>query len=1258
MPSPSWEISADTGGTFTDCLIRTPEGLLQHMKVLSSSRLRGTIVTADGATCHVKVQWPTQADIFVGYHFLDLSDQTEYTVVETNLTKGTIRLDKPIQGEPGAGFEIYAYEEPPILAARLATNTPLNQPLPPITMRLGSTRGTNALLEKKGARVAFVITRGFKDLLRIGTQERPDLFAVEVVKAAPLHSVVFEVDERIGYDGEVVTSLSDEAINQLAKEIQRSKADSVAISFLNSYRNPDHENRLAAALISRGQQYVTTSSALSKDVQWLPRATTAVVNAYLHPVIERYLAGISAALRQGSLMVMTSAGGLSQAEQFTPKDSLLSGPAGGVVGAVAAAKRVGVDHLLTLDMGGTSTDVARYSGQFDYQFRTQVGGADLHSPSLAIHTIAAGGGSKCFVHGGALKVGPESEGARPGPACYGVGGGLTLTDVNLLLGYLSEEHFAFPVDRKAAEEALSKVMRALPSDSNLSSLQVLTGFREIANEKMAEAMRQISIGQGVNPSTHAFLAFGGAGGQHACAVASLLEMKTILFPFEAGLLSAAGIQQATIERTGSRSILTAWSQLNGLDQIVSELVEELSESLKLEGLSRDQIEVKRTTVHLRLLGQDSTLEVQYADDSTLPALFEKAYHDCYGYAPSQLPLEVESVKVVAGGRKATVEQKGMNASFGHEHDVLQQRAAVQEAWQDIPVHDWKGLKPGSTFMGPALVANDFGSLWVEEGWMFALSSENVAVLTHLVTSSSPSGMAPQEAVALELYTNRFKSIAANMGALLKRTAFSVNIKERLDFSCALLNAGGELVVNAPHIPVHLGGIGLCVRDVAQRLTLEDGDVVLTNHPGMGGSHLPDLTLIAPVFSNGKRIGFVANRAHHAELGGTRPGSMPPDAKSLAEEGVVFDPIYVIKAGVPQWQSITDRLEGHRYPSRSVPENLADLRAGMASLNQGKQNLQSLCAQFGADEVAHYMDALFDQAEQLLNEALIPFRGKSWSASTALDDGHLICVKVTVSDRLTLDFTGTSPQHPGNLNATPAIVNSAVIYVLRLLVGGQIPLNEGIMRRVSLHLPTCFLNPDFPAALEECPAVVGGNTETSQRIVEVLMMAFGLSASSQGTMNNVLFGNDHFGYYETIGGGTGAGPGFPGCDGVHSHMTNTRITDPEIMELRYPVRVKEFSIRPDSGGEGQWLGGDGLTRKLEFLEPLQITVLSQHRKEGPAGMAGGASGAIGYQHIERVDGSVDQLQAVDSTQVQAGDTLMIATPGGGGYGKLQSDSDHG
>lgn len=1259
-----WKIWIDTGGTFTDCMAIDPEGGLHRVKVLSKSALRGKIVgILDPTSLVFSSSWATDSDIFRNYHFRILGEDQSVTKIRSlESAEKIIHLDREILSDDfkGHDFEIFANEEAPLLATRIVTKTSLFKSFPLLEMRLGSTIGTNALLERKGAKTALIVTRGFKDLLVIGNQQRPDIFSLHIEKPPPLYAEVFELDERLSRDGTPLVIPDERSFQYINKNLVKRGIESIAISLLHSYQNQDHEKKLKLFFELKNQRYITSSSEIAPVIHYLNRTETCVVNAYLAPLVKRYLDSVIHNLEQGSLRIMTSAGGLVDHSGYLPKDSLFSGPAGGVVGAAEAGRKGGIKNLLSFDMGGTSTDVARYDGKFEYQYETKIGNSTIVSPSLNIETIASGGGSICQFDGFKFSVGPESAGSSPGPACYGEGGPLTITDVNLLLGRLDDQNFGIPINRSKSEKVLMDLLGS-GGRRNIPLEKFLSGFIQIVNEKMANAIRKISVNKGYDPGQYTLVSFGGAGGQHAVDLANILNINSILISYDASLLSAVGMGHAHIERFAVRQILQPLDKIRpSLPSLVQECSETAIRELKKENVPGDSIRINAVLFYLRFKGQETTLEVEY-DGKDLRAKFKEAYQNLYGHWISNRIIEVESIKTIAVDQFPEERSQKKKITPYIPDSGKFKDAFIDEHWQNIPVYRWEELKPGATMEGPCLINSQYTTVVVNHGWKFSINAHDQAIgqkhiQDHSYYQNSHRGKEEINSINLELFTNRFSAIAEEMGALLKRTSFSINIKERLDYSCAVLDENGELIVNAPHIPVHLGGLGLCVRSMIERFEFQPGDVVITNHPGFGGSHLPDITLVAPVFDKNKELlGFVANRAHHAELGGKRPGSMPPDARNLAEEGKVIFPAYLRRGNSIYWTRIKDILSEPPNPSRSIKENLADLNGALASIQSGIQSLKKLSLLYGGEKVKHFMSELKKYACEMLMSSLATNFQTHLVAHEQLDDGSSLKARLSLKGRnIKIDFTGSSNVHSGNLNATPAIVRSAVIYVLRLMIREPVPLNEGIMKFVRILIPEGFLNPGFSDDPALCPAVVGGNTETSQRIVDTLIKALNLAACSQGTMNNFLFGDQNFSYYETICGGVGAMEGFHGASAVHQHMTNTRITDPEVLEFRYPVRLDHFYVRENSGGKGRWQGGNGVTRKMTFLAPLEITLLSQHRKVAPYGMNGGKSGVVGNQWILRQNGKKELLNGIDAAKVEPGDAVVIQTPGGGGWGALNDE----
>lgn len=1236
-----------------------PNGKFLRAKILSSSSFRGTVKRRlDSRTFLVEQKWGAAEGLVGGLQFkLAGSSLSGVEIAEWSPEKSVIKLKRPLDAAvgPGTPFELISREESPVLAARVVTGTPLGKKLPPMEMRLGTTRGTNALLERRGAKLALFVTRGFEDLVKIGTQQRRELFSLDIRPPRQLYAHVVGVEERVGADGRVIEPLKIRQLRERVKHLLQEGINVAAVALLNSYRNPAHEKALALFLERSGFRFVSCSSALAPLIRILPRCETAVVDAYLAPVIGSYLRALASALGRSRLWIMTSAGGLVGAGDYRPKDSLLSGPAGGVAGAAAAGKMSGFDKVISFDMGGTSTDVARYDGDFEYVFEQRVGDAHLLAPALAIQSVAAGGGSILSFDGARLRVGPESAGAHPGPACYGSGGPLTLTDANLLLGRLDPQRFEMPIYPKRAEQALERIMRAIlrRTGEKVEREEVLEAFLEIANERMADAIRSVSLRRGYDPASYTLVAFGGAGGQHACSVARHLGVRTILVPQEAGLLSAVGLGSAVVERFAEAQILKPLSEIEGsLGGIIRQLERQALGCVAREGLRRSEIEIRRRIVTCRFLGQESALALEYYEGEALRQAFRERYRALFGYVPQGRQIEVEAVRVVASSRRLAFSSRSAFVKATAQPVPVTTKAYIGGRWRAIFRYERAHLGAGWSAAGPCLIVESHTTILVEPGWRASVDNRMALILRRSRAKRAEAERKRPRTAELELFTNRLETIATEMGSMLERTALSTNVKERLDFSCAIFDAGGDLVVNAPHIPVHLGGLGLCVKGVMRALEMGPGDAVVTNHPAFGGTHLPDVTVITPVFWRKKRlVGYVASRAHHAEIGGTRPGSMPPRARTLAEEGVVIPPSYLIKRGRGHWEEMAELLARAPHPSRAVEENLADMRAAVAANNHGVRALCEIVSAWGPAKVGRYMKWLKRYARERVGRALARVGAGRYAAIERLDDGTPLRVAIVIGGRrATFDFSRSGGVHPGNLNATPAVVRSVVMYVLRLLVGEPLPLNDGMMQAVHLRLPCGILNPTFADDPRLAPAVGGGNVETSQRLVDLLLKALRLAACSQGTMNNVVLGTQAYSYYETICGGCGAGPGFAGASAVHSHMTNTRITDCEVIERRYPVRVVRFGIRKGSGGPGRYRGGDGAIREILFLDRMELSLLTQHRTVAPYGMAGGRPGKCGRQLVARASGRVVELPSVAATQVCPGDRLVIETPGGGGWGR--------
>ena len=1228
-----WRISADTGGTFTDCFALDPLGDQVRCKVLSSGCLRARVVQTWAKGVAVEGLGTFDSRVWVGWRCRRVGEMTEGVfVMSAECQGGVVQFELASAGfSVGDLIELRTGEEAPVLGVRLLTGTAPGADFPLMQMRLATTRATNALLEGKGSPTALFVTEGFSDLLAIGDQRRSDLFALCHAPRAVFAKTVVAVRERLAVDGSVLVPLDESALVDAARDVLESGIRHAAVTLLHGFAYPLHERRVAEILMALGFEHVSISSAIAPFAKILTRAQSTVANATLTGPVEAFVRGVSGPLRKAMsgvpLQMLTSAGGLESAATIRPKDLLLSGPAGGAMGAATAAQQMGCGKILTLDMGGTSTDVARIEGRPGYRFVQKVGGMELMAPSVAIETVAAGGGSICAWTPLGLKVGPESAGSDPGPACYGKGGPLTVTDVNVLLGRFDPALAPIPLDVAAARVKAEELRLAVGGSMTLESL--LEGLLALAVEQMADAMRRISVAEGFDPAEYALLAFGGAGPQHACDVAQRLGMRTVLVPKQAGILSAVGLDGAQPERFAQRQMVANVDEFQAsLPELVHELTVEANAAL---GAPTDAT-MQLVLVEMRLRGQDQPLQVTWQRGDDLARLYRLAYERLFGYVPSQdRVIEVVSVRVSVR----------LSSPLGP-------KGAPQ---------DWVPVLGMADLGRQRLIQDAFSTLVVLPGW----SVEHLGDVGYRLHWEDPATAAMSgdglELLKRDLLRHRLHSLVDEMGALLCRTAISTNIRERLDFSCAVLDAEGSLISSAPHIPVHLGALGVCVREAVRGFELEPGDTLITNHPAFGGSHLPDITLITPVFSaNGKLLlGYVANRAHHAEIGGMTPGSMPPDAKCLEEEGVVIPPQYLVRSGQSCFDEVAELFAAGKFPTRSLADNLADLHAQLAANRQGADRLRDLADSAGDAWDARLRDIL-DHSAEVMRRALqrLP---ESSQAKQKLDDGSIIAVQLKRDGAgLLIDFSRTSAVHPGNLNATTAIVRSAVLYALRVWLAQDLPLNEGLLAPVRLLCPEGLLNPKFCGDAACDPAVVGGNVEVSQRLVDALFLALGVQACSQGTMNNLLFGNAHFGYYETVAGGAGAGDGYAGASALHTHMTNTAITDAEILEMRFPVRLWRFEVRRGSGGGGCWAGGDGVIREFEFLTPLTVSMLTQHRVETPYGLHGGSAGHCGEQWLQRrAGGEPERLPPSVRVAVLPGDRLILMTPGGGGYGQAKMGS---
>ena len=1193
-----WQFWIDRGGTFTDIVARDPAGRLSTHKLLSENPAR----YADAAIAGIK--------------------SVLGVAMDASIPPGTIEA-----------------------------------------VKMGTTVATNALLERKGDRTLLIVNRGFADILRIGNQARPRLFDLAITLPTLLYEEVAEIGGRVGVDGTEIEALDEPAARTIFAAARARGIAACAIVLMHAWKYPEHERRLAELAREAGFTQVSASHAVSPLLRLVPRGDTTVVDAYLSPILSRYVAQVSRELDGVRLYFMQSNGGLTAAHSFQGKDAILSGPAGGIVGAARTAGLAGLDRIIGFDMGGTSTDVALYAGAFERAFETEVAGVRMRAPMMAINTVAAGGGSILHFDSSRYRVGPDSAGARPGPACYRNGGPLTVTDANVCVGKIQPQHFpaifgpngdarldATVVHEKFAELAAEI---AAATGEAVDPREVANGFLSIAVANMANAIKQVSVQKGHDVTRFALNCFGGAGGQHACLVADALGMETVFIHPYAGVLSAYGMGLAdqTALREQAVELPLVAGEMAEFSAVAGRLAAEATAALVAQGADPAGIVVRRQ-LHLRYAGTEAALIIGLQDLDALIAAFTAAHRARFGFATPGRALVVETVGVEAIAPGETVTETRLPSRGEGAPEVIDTVAMFSGgAEHATPVYDRTTLLAGDVIAGPALVREANATTVIEPGWSAEITALDHMLLRRVVPQARrvPAGSARPDPVLLELFNNLFMNVAEQTGAVLQNTSMSVNIKERLDFSCAIFDAAGNLVANAPHVPVHLGAMGESVRTVlnARGATLKPGDVVALNNPFNGGTHLPDVTVITPVFdANGLKIlFFVGSRGHHADIGGITPGSTPPDSHTLEEEGVVIDDFLLVDGGEFREAPLRELLGSAKYPARSPDVNIADIAAQVAANEKGVQELGRVVAQFGWETVAAYMRHVMDNAEESVRRVIARIGNGAFNYT--MDDGSLLRVTVTVDQAnrsATVDFTGTAAQSRGNFNAPPAVTRAVVLYVFRCLVGDDIPLNDGCLKPIRLIVPDgSFLAP-HPGA-----AVVAGNTEVSQATCNALFGALGSIACSQATMNNFLFGDATRQYYETICGGTGAGPGFDGTSAIQTHMTNTRMTDPEVLELRYPVRLEEFSIRRGSGGTGKWQGGDGSVRRLRFLEPMTAVIVASRRNVPPFGLAGGHDGAAGRQWVERGNGPPEILTGTDRAELEAGDAFVIETPGGGGYG---------
>ncbi len=1325
-----WNIGVDTGGTFTDCVARHSDGRITRAKVLSTSAFRGVvrggskdslviefasgllqdnvakfftgfvIRAVDGALNRYANEAVTKGenstrDIAQAKHArveaarLLQSGHVEFQIsAAASIRNTTNQKTSFIQGENAvSSLAVHAHElhptgsfvdcvapfEAPILAARLAIGRPFPLPLDDCRICIGTTRGTNALLQGRVSPVTLFVNDGLQDILRIGDQRRIDIFACAPRKPSTLEKSSVGVNARMTCDGHELTALDENALRFGALNCAHAGNTIAAVALLHAAVNPAHEIRVAQLLHEEGFTWVSLSHQCGSTSRFEPRARAAVVDAALSGPVGEFIQSIENGASGADIFMMTSAGGLTPVSAFAPRESLLSGPAGGVASAGDIARECGFTRCVTLDMGGTSTDVARVDGSAEMCDETKVGAATIASPCVAVESVAAGGGSILWWDGEAKRIGPQSAGAVPGPACYGAGGPLTLTDAHFILGHIHADMMPIPMSLNDALQRAHELHAAITqhNDSNIVAgaeqeegathlksknkhetapiklHEMLHEFIGIADEAMAAAIRTVTVRKGVDPTTHALVAFGGAGGLHACAIAQQLGMENIVLPADAGLLCASGISQAPVTRVVWELVLQViGDEQPSLHEKFAQLFERAKKELLDIGMDASTANQTRRVALMRLKGQEESLEIelplanaQPLNADRLRELFKRRFHDTYGFLPDAArAIELERIRL--------------------QVDIARKSLTRAKSDANTPTE----------IIGPRVLSRAHSTAFVAAGWRASTHTSGATILSR---DRSASQSTNTTAHSHELVAARLGSIATDMGEQLRRTAVSPNIKDRLDFSCGLLDADGFLVVNAPHIPIHLGALGVCVREVGKAHAFAPDQVWVVNHPRFGGSHLPDLTVITPIFSkansnadNAELIGFAANRAHHAEMGGTRPGSMPPDATTLAHEGVVIEPTLIVEQGVAHLDRVERQLRGGAWPSRMVADNLADISAQIAANELAVARMRDVLAQTNLESLRAACHKLRASARRAAERALQLLPAVIAPLEERLDDGTVLRAQMHRLEnppRLGIDFTGTSPQHAKNLNAPQAVTRAAVMYSIRVLVGqlsGGItpafPMNEGLLDPIEIILPAgTILSPNFSGAPDKCPACAIGQTETSQRLVDLLWRAFNLAACSQGTINNLLFGNSRFGFYETIAGGAGATMHGDGESGVHTHISNTRITDAEVLERRYPVRLEQFSIRHNSGGAGKFSGGDGLVRRLRFLEAVDLSFLSQHRIEAPYGMNGGDSGARGEQKILRADGRVEELPGIVAARIEEGDAIEIQTPGGGGFGKSGS-----
>ena len=1182
-----------------------------------------------------------------------------FTDIVGRAPNGEIRAHKLLSENPEA------YSDAAIQGIRDLLGIKADAAIPPgqiNSVKMGTTVATNALLERKGDRTVLITTLGFRDALEIGYQARPRLFDLHIIKPELLYETVAEVPERVLADGTVERQLDVDIARQSLQAAYDAGIRAAAIVFMHGYRYHDHENIVAEIAREIGFTQVSVSHEVSPLMKLVGRGDTTVVDAYLSPILRRYVEQVASELGGGGedapkLMFMQSSGGLTAADMFQGKDAILSGPAGGVVGAVETSAMAGFDKIIGFDMGGTSTDVSHYDGVFERAFETEVAGVRMRAPMMRIHTVAAGGGSILHYDGARFRVGPDSAGANPGPKCYRRGGPLAVTDANVMLGKLQPD--LFPTifgpeqDQQLDLEAVHSAFAALAKDTDgaHAAEDVAEGFLRIAVENMANAIKKISVQRGYDVTEYALTCFGGAGGQHACMIADTLGMTTVLVHPLAGILSAYGMGLADI-RSNRQETIEAPLDEECLAKLIVSAARQRRENeaeLALQGVEKaDSTTFPR--VHLRYDGTDSALEIDLGSISEMTAAFEEAHRKQFGFTSPGKTIIAEALAVESAGGGAKAEEQDHELTSDTPAPVAPTKFYSGGAWHEAAIYDRDKLVAGQRITGPAIIVEPTGTNIVEPGWSAEITAKRHLVMTRTTAMQRQAAIGTKaDPVMLEVFNNLFMSIAEQMGVTLEKTAYSVNIKERLDFSCAVFAADGALIANAPHMPVHLGSMDRSVETVIrENPEMHPGDVFMLNAPYNGGTHLPDITVVTPVFDNAAKdiLFYVASRGHHADVGGMAPGSMTPRATSIEQEGVVIDNFKLVDKGTFCEADLQALLTSGEYPCRNPVQNTGDLKAQIAANEKGVQELAKMVGHFGLDVVQAYMGHVQDNAEESVRRFIDALHDCEFTYP--MDQGTQISVKIKVDKKnrsAKVDFTGTSPQQQSNFNAPRPVTRAAVLYVFRCMVADDIPMNAGCLKPIEIILPDdCMLNPVYPAA------VVAGNVETSQAVTDTLFGALGAMAACQGTMNNFNFGNQRYQYYETICGGSGAGPDHDGTSAVHTHMTNTRLTDPEVLEWRYPVVLEDFHVRRGSGGQGKYKGGDGTLRTVRFLEDMEVSFLASHRKVPPFGLDGGAPGECGENHIRRNDGKTAQVEGCSQHDCVAGDAVIIKTPSGGGYGE--------